>query len=54
MSLNLAQANAWSLAKTLMVCVVLFSTPEGYGVMAEAEFDGDTSSIVHVYDPFDR
>jgi hypothetical protein len=29
MSLTLAQANTWSLATTLMVCVVLFATPDG-------------------------
>jgi len=52
MSLALAQANAWSLATTLMVCVVLFATSDGYGVLPAAEFDGDPSSVVHEYDPF--
>lgn len=52
MSLTLAQANAWNLAKTLMVCVVLFTTADGYGVMVAAEFDGDPGSVVHEYDPF--
>lgn len=51
-NLKLAQANAWSLAKTLMVCVVLFQTADGYGVMPTAEFDGDPAAIVHEYDPF--
>jgi hypothetical protein len=52
MSLKIAQANAWSLAKTLMVCVILFQTADGYGVMVASEFDGPTEAIVHEYDPF--
>lgn len=52
MSLSLAQRNAWSLATTLMVCVVLFQADGGYGVMPTADFDGDPSTIVHEYDPF--
>lgn len=52
MSLTLAQANAWSLATTLMVCVVLFATPDGYAVMPATEFDGDPGLVVHEYDPF--
>jgi len=54
MSLSLAQRNAWSLAKTLMVCITLFRTEEGFGVMPSTEFDGDPAVVVHVYDPFDR
>ena len=53
MSLSLAQQNAWSLATTLMVCITLFKTDGGYGVMPSGEFDGDLASIIHVYDPFD-
>lgn len=52
MSLTLAQANAWSLATTLMVCVVLVATSDGYTVMTAAEFDGDPDAVVHEYDPF--
>jgi hypothetical protein len=52
MSLNLAQAYAWNLATTLMVCVVLIATSDGYTVMPAAEFDGDQASVVHEYDPF--
>lgn len=52
MSLSLAQRNAWSLAKTLMVCVTLFKGGKGYSVMPSAEFDGDPSSVVHEYDPW--
>lgn len=52
MSLSLAQARAWNLAKTLMVTMVLFRADEGFGVMPETEFDGDPASIVHEYDPY--
>ncbi len=54
MSLSLAQRNAWSLAKSLMVCITLFRTGQTYGVMLSAEFDGDPDSVIHVYDPFER
>ena len=50
MSLSLAQRNAWSLAKTLMVCVTLFKSEAGYGVMPSSEFDGDSTLIVHDYE----
>lgn len=53
MSFSLAQRNAWSLAKTLMVCVTLFHAGQEFGVMPSAEFDGDPTSIIHIYDPFD-
>ena len=52
MSLTLAQANAWSLATTLMVCVVLIATSDGYMVMPTTDFDGDPAAVVHEYDPF--
>jgi hypothetical protein len=52
MSLQLAQRHALSLAKTLMVCVVLIQTDGGYGVMVASEFDGPAEVIVHEYDPF--
>ncbi|MBC7166541.1 hypothetical protein [Phenylobacterium sp.] len=52
MSLSLAQRSAWSLAKTLMVCVTLFKAGSGFGVMPSSEFDGDPESIVHEYDPW--
>jgi hypothetical protein len=53
MSLNLAQKVAYNLAVTLMVTVVLILTDAGYAVMVEAEFDGDTARIIHLYDPFE-
>ena len=52
MSLILAQRSAWDLAKTLMVCVVLFKTGSRFGVMPASEFDGDPNSVVCEYDPF--
>lgn len=52
MSLSIAQRSAWSLAKTLMVCVTLFKAGSGFGVMPSSEFDGDPESIVHEYDPW--
>lgn len=52
MSLTIAQRNAWSLARTLMVCVTLFRTGSSYSVMPSSEFDGDPASVVHEYDPF--
>ena len=54
MSLQLAQRHAYNLAVTLMVTVVLFRTDAGYAVLVEAEFDGDTAQVVHLYDPWDR
>ncbi|MEQ7155107.1 hypothetical protein [Brevundimonas aurifodinae] len=51
-NLSTAQAFAWNLATTLMVCVVLFHCDAGYGVMPVADYDGDTASVIHEYDPF--
>jgi hypothetical protein len=52
MSLPTAQKFAWSLAKTLMTCVVLIKTSDGYAVMTDADYDGDPMQIIRVYDPF--
>lgn len=52
MSLHTAQAFAWSLATTLMTCIVLIRTTEGYSAMPAIEFDGDPKVVVHEYDPF--
>ncbi|WP_186456777.1 hypothetical protein [Sphingomonas suaedae] len=55
MPLNLAQRNAWSLARTLMTIVVVFRIDGGkFGVAEAQEFDGDPSLIVREYDPFAR
>ncbi len=53
MSLSLAQKNAWSLAKSLMVCITVFKAGSDYGVTPSAEFDGDPATVVHDYDPFE-
>lgn len=55
MSQSLAFANGWSLATTLMVCVVIFraGTSE-YGVMVSSEYDGDPAAVIFEFDPFQR
>lgn len=52
MSLTIAQRHAWSLARTLMVCITLFQAGNGYSAVPSSEFDGDPCSIVREYDPF--
>lgn len=52
MSLTIAQRHAWSLARTLMVCVTLFQAGSVYAAVPTAEFDGDADSVIHEYDPF--
>ena len=52
MSLQTAQSFAWDLATSLMVCVILFRTVDGYGVLPASEFDGDPGAIITEYDPF--
>lgn len=52
MSLPTAQKFAWSLAQTLMTCVVLIQTGDGYAVLTEGDYDGDPSLVIRVYDPF--
>ena len=53
-NLTLAQTHAWSLAKTLMVCVTFFKSDGGYGVLPSDEFDGDPAMILFEYDPWAR
>jgi hypothetical protein len=54
MSQSLAFANGWSLAKSLMVCVVIFTAgSEDYGAMPLSEYDGDPAHVVHDYDPWE-
>ena len=54
MSQSLAFANGWSLAKSLMVRVVIFTAETGgYGVMPASEYDGDPADVVHEFDPFE-
>ena len=52
MSLTVAQRHAWSLSRTLMVCITLFRAGDGYGAMPTSEYDGDRDSVVCEYDPF--
>lgn len=55
MSQSLSNANAlgWSLASTLMVCIVVFQAGNGeFGVMPTAEYDGDPATVIHEFDPF--
>jgi hypothetical protein len=53
MSLNDAQALAFSLAASLMVAIVIFRAGDGsLSVMPAAEYDGDISEIVREVDPF--
>ena len=52
MSLTLAREHAFSLATTLMTCVILFKAGDGFGAMPTAEFDGEPESIVLEFDPF--
>jgi hypothetical protein len=55
MPLNLAQRNAWSLARTLMTIVVVFRIGDrNFGVAEATDFDGDPSLIIREYDPFAR
>ncbi|NGN44702.1 hypothetical protein G6N74_26960 [Mesorhizobium sp. CGMCC 1.15528] len=53
MSLNDAQAFAFSLAGTLMAAIVIFRAGDGsHSVMPASEYDGDEDAIVHEIDPF--
>lgn len=53
MSLNDAQAFAFSLATTLMVAIVIFRAGDGsLSVIPAAEYDGDVAEIVREIDPF--
>jgi hypothetical protein len=53
-NLTLAQDHAWNLAKTLMVCITLFESDGGYGVLPSDEFEGDPASVIFDYDPYAR
>ncbi len=50
-NLQLAQDYAWNLAATLMTCVTLFQSDQGYSVMESSEYDGDADRILCEYDP---
>lgn len=53
MPLSLAQHHAFTLARNLMACVILFETGDAFGVMPSCEYDGDASHIICDYDPFE-
>lgn len=49
---TLARSHAYHLTGTLMICITLFQTEGGYGVMPSDEFDGDPASVVLEFDPY--
>lgn len=51
-NLTLAQRYAWHLAKTLMACVILFRSDDGYAVVTADEYDLGAERVIHEYDPF--
>ncbi|HEY8137575.1 MAG TPA: hypothetical protein VIF61_07020 [Methylocystis sp.] len=52
-ALNTAYACGWSLATTLMTCVVVFRAgDDDFGIMTTAEYDGDPESVIHEFDPW--
>ncbi|OHT20080.1 hypothetical protein [Edaphosphingomonas haloaromaticamans] len=54
-SLNTVSAYAWSLARSLMVNIIVFRTEGGlFSAMPASEWDGDSASIVREFDPFAR
>jgi hypothetical protein len=52
MPLTTAQSFAWSLARTLMIVIVLIKTDRGYIAMPSDEFDGNPDQVVREYDPW--
>ncbi|MBZ9886047.1 MULTISPECIES: hypothetical protein [unclassified Mesorhizobium] len=50
--LILAQKAAWSLARTLMVPVILFQVDDEFGVVPAAELDDADVEILFEYDPY--
>ncbi|AGH51498.1 hypothetical protein ACFSUK_33990 [Sphingobium scionense] len=52
-SLKTVSAYAWSLARSLMVNIIVFRTEAGlFSAMPASEWDGDSASIVREFDPF--
>ena len=52
-SLKTAQAYAWSLARSLMVCIIVFRAENGmFGAMPATEWGGDPESVIREVDPF--
>lgn len=53
MPLKVAQSYAWTLARSMMVVIVLFQIDEQiFGVAEARDYDGDPLNIVREYDPF--
>ncbi len=53
MSLNEAQAFAFSLATTLMAAIIIFQAGDGtHSVTPASEYDGDLAAIVREIAPF--
>ena len=50
--LALAQNHAWSLARTLMVPVILFKVDDEYSVMPADELDDAEVEPLFEYDPY--
>ena len=53
MSLSLAREHAFSLANTLMTCIILFQAGDGFSAVPIAEFDGEPESVILEFDPYD-
>lgn len=49
--LSLAQSNAFELARTLMVPVILFEVDGAFGVLPSDELDDAEVVVVYEYDP---
>lgn len=50
-NLELAQRHAWSLARTLMIPVVLFRSDDQYCVLPADEIEGTEIEALYEYDP---
>ncbi len=51
--LNLVKAYAYSLAKDLLVNIVIFKIDGRFGVMPSNEYDGADDTIIRELDPFE-
>ncbi|CAN7613728.1 hypothetical protein [Devosia sp. LjRoot3] len=50
--LTLAQKAAWTLARTLMVPVILFQVDDEFGVIPADELDDADVDVLFEYDPY--
>ncbi len=54
-ALQTAYAHGWSLATSLMTCVVVFRAGDhDFGVMTSADYDGDPDFVLYEFDPYRR